>query len=167
MHQVCLHVLLPEEAHLFAHALVYSRHAQRRTEKLARVGAIDVSHAHNHEVQALDLSQVLLAFELPLCQIRPGFRLVSLLVGYVLWLVDHAGTKFNEAFYFALCSLAANVHGKAIGAEFVDLFLLREACFATAVEYIVELAATFTIEYPRQGSWKEKSVSNCLVVSRL
>lgn len=69
MYQICSQVFLPQETHLFSLALVYPRHAKRCAQEFARIRAIDVCHPHNHQVQSVDLGEVFLSLELPLCQI--------------------------------------------------------------------------------------------------
>jgi hypothetical protein len=79
MHRILSQVLLPQPPHLLAEELVHARHTQRGAQKLARIRPVDVSHAHDDEIQALNLGQIFLGLHLPLCQLRPRLQLVRLL----------------------------------------------------------------------------------------
>jgi hypothetical protein len=150
VHRVGPQVLFPQPPHLLALALVHPRHAQRRAQELARVGPVDMGNTQDHQVQAVDLGQVLLGLELPLCLVVPGLQLVCLLAGRRVGLVDHAGAELLEALDVALCGFAADGHGEGMGSQLVDLVVLGEARLAAAVEDIVELLAALAVEYAGQ-----------------
>lgn len=148
MHCVRPQVLLPQEPHLFAQALVDTSHTQRGGEELACIWTIDLSHSHNHKIQPFDLGQIFLSLQFPFCQVRPRLQFISFLAWNTVWLIDHACAKFDEASDLALRGFAAHSQGEAVRAEFVDFLFLGEACFAAAVEDVVELCPAFAIEYP-------------------
>lgn len=147
MDRVGSQILFPQPLHLFAQGLVDTSHAQRGGQKLARVRAVDVRHAEHEQIQAFDLGQVFLGLQLPLCELRPGLRLVGFFARDGVGLVDHASAALDEAPYLAAGSLLAHGHGEAVRPQFVDLVLLREARLAAAVEDKVKLVAIGAVEY--------------------
>ena len=103
-------------------------------------------HPQHHQVQALNLCQVLLRRQFPLGELEPGLEFVRFFPRHAVGSVYHAGAEFDEALDVAFRRLAAHGHGQVVGAYPVHLIFLRVASFAAAVEDVIELLTVGAVE---------------------